>query len=78
MLVLARRRVLLMKDVSQLRKLEANCRQRALSEPERKWYWLAQAAKYHAQADCEIFGEFADVPEVKLASWLKGDGRRLH
>jgi hypothetical protein len=58
-----------MKDASQLRELEANCRQRAMNEPERKWYWLAQAAKYHAQADCEISDEFADVPEVRLASW---------
>ena len=66
-----------MKDISQLRELESNCRQRALSEPERKWYWLAQAAKYHTQADCEICDDFSDAPEVKLASWLGGDARQL-
>jgi hypothetical protein len=66
-----------MKDVSQLRELESNCRQWALSEPERKWHWLAQAAKYHTQADCEICDEFPDAPEVRLASWLGEDAKRL-
>jgi len=76
--VLSRRRVLHMKDVARLQELEANCRQRAVSEPERKWYWLAQAAKCRTQADCENSDEFADAPEVKLSKWPRGDDRRLH
>jgi hypothetical protein len=66
-----------MKDISQLRELEANCRQRALSEPEKQWYWLAQAAKYQAQADCEICDDFSDAPEVKLAIWPRRAGEML-
>jgi hypothetical protein len=67
-----------MKDASRLQELEANCRERAVSEPDRKWYWLAQAAKCRTQADCEISNEFADAPEVKLAKWPRGNERRLH
>jgi hypothetical protein len=72
-----------MKQTARLRRLEAGCRQRALSEPRRKWYWLAQAAKFQTQAvqkiafhlgDCTA----ADSPEVKLAHWPNGpDARRL-
>jgi hypothetical protein len=73
---------LAMKEAARLRKLEAKCRQRALSEPARKWYWLAQAAKYLVQADQEIAfhfdeGNTTDTPEVKLAPWSNGgDARR--
>ena len=73
----------IMKETARLRQLEAECRQRALSEPQRKWYWLAQAAKFQTQAvqkiafhleDCTT----ADSPEVKLAHWPNGpDARRL-
>jgi hypothetical protein len=72
-----------MKQTARLRRLEAGCRQRAQSEPRRKWYWLAQAAKFQTQAvqkiafhlgDCTA----ADSPEVKLAHWPNGpDARRL-
>jgi hypothetical protein len=72
-----------MKETARLRQLEAECRRRALSEPQRKWYWLAQAAKFQTQAvqkiafhleDCTT----ADSPEVKLAHWPNGpDARRL-
>jgi len=72
-----------MREIVQLRKLEADCRQQALSEPDRKWYWLAQAAKYETQADVEIAFHFdecnteSNAPEVKLASWpIGGDERR--
>jgi hypothetical protein len=40
-----------MQEAARLRELEAECRQHALDEPERKWYWLAQAAKYQVLAD---------------------------
>lgn len=72
-----------MNEVTRLRELEAECRQRALSEPERKWYWLAQAAKYQVQASQKIafrseVDHTADTPEVKLAQWRHGrDQRRM-
>ena len=72
-----------MQEAIRLRELEAECRQRALSEPDRKWYWLAQAAKYQVQASQKIAyrseeGHTADFPEVKLAQWSHGrDERRL-
>jgi hypothetical protein len=71
---------LVMKEAA-LRELEAECRQHALDEPERKWYWLAQAAKYQVQADqqtafqSEQF-ETADSPEVVLAQWPNGRDER--
>jgi len=73
-----------MKEVSRLRELEAECRQRALGEPDRRWYWLAQAARYQIKADQEIAFHFDEcnntepsAPEVKLAQWPNGrDSRR--
>lgn len=73
--------VTLMTEVFRLRDLEADCRQRAHSEPERKWYWLAQAAKYQIQANLEVADDTTEpsAPEVKLASWPIGAyERRLH
>jgi len=70
-----------MKKIARLQGLEAGCRQRALSEPERKWYWLAQAAKYQIQANLVVAENAAEpnVPEVRLANWPIGvDERRLH
>ena len=43
-----------MQEANRLRELEAECRQRALSEPDKKWYWLAQAAKYQVQANQKL------------------------
>ena len=43
-----------MQEAIRLRELEAECRQRALSEPDKKWYWLAQAAKYQVQANQKL------------------------
>jgi hypothetical protein len=70
-----------MKEIVWLRKLESDCRQRAQSEPERKWVWLAQAAKYHIQANLEAAENATEpnAPDVRLASWPIGRGeRRLH
>jgi hypothetical protein len=70
-----------MQEAACLRELEAECRQHALDEPERKWYWLAQAAKYQVQADqqtafqSEQF-ETDDSPEVVLAQWPNGRDER--
>ena len=72
-----------MKEAARLRELEADCRQRALSEPDRKWYWLAQAAKYQVQASQKVAFQTLDsattyTPEVRLAQWRHGrDERRL-
>ena len=70
-----------MKEITRLRKLEADCRQRAQSEPERKWHWLAQAAKYQIQANLEVTQHPTEpnAPDITLASWPLGvDERRLH
>lgn len=70
-----------MTEIARLRELEADCRRRVQSEPERKWHWLAQAAKYQIQANLKAAENPAEpnVPEIKLASWQLGrDERRLH
>lgn len=71
-----------MKEATRLRELEAECRQRALSEPDKKWYWLAQAAKYQVQASQQLAFDSEDgaprTPEIKLAQWSHvRDERRL-
>ena len=63
-----------MQEAISLRELEAECRQRALSEPEKKWYWLAQAAKYQVQANQKLAfhsdeSNLPDSPEIKLVQW---------
>jgi hypothetical protein len=70
-----------MNEVTRLCELEAECRLRALSEPDKKWYWLAQAAKYQVQASQKIAFRFekpgpADTPEVKLEQWSHGRDER--
>jgi hypothetical protein len=70
-----------MKEIARLRELEADCRRRAQSEPERQWYWLAQAARYQTEANFAIpeTSDEPDAPDVKLASWpIRADERRLH
>jgi hypothetical protein len=70
-----------MKEIARLRKLEADCRQQAENEPERKWYWLAQAAKYRTQEIFSVPEDSAEpnAPEIRLASWpIRADERRLH
>lgn len=65
------RGVTAMNEITRLRELEADCRQRALSEPERKWYWLAQAAKYQIQANLVVAETATEpsAPEIRLATW---------
>jgi hypothetical protein len=65
---------LAMNEATRLRELEAECRQRALSEPDKKWYWLAQAAKYQVQANQKLAfhsdeTNAPDSPEIKLVQW---------
>lgn len=61
-----------MKEAIRLRELEAECRERAQSEPDRKWYWLAQAAKYQVLASRKVAylleeGSAPKAPEIKLS-----------
>lgn len=70
-----------MNELARLRELDADCRQRVASEPDKKWYWLAQAARYQIPANLEVAENAAEpnAPEVRLASWPIGsDERRLH
>ena len=72
-----------MNEANRLHELEAECRQRALSEPEKKWYWLAQAAKYQVQASQQLAFRSEEssaphTPEIKLAQWAHvRDERRV-
>ncbi|MDO9562445.1 MAG: hypothetical protein Q7J60_12550 [Bradyrhizobium sp.] len=69
-----------MNEIARLRELESDCRQRAQSEPEKKWYWLAQAARFEIQANLPADESTSEpnAPEVRLASWPLGeDVRRL-
>jgi hypothetical protein len=70
---------LLMQEADRLRELETECRRRALAEPQKRWHWLAQAAKYHIQADRQIVfedGDSTEVPEVGLLLWPVGRDER--
>jgi hypothetical protein len=72
-----------MNDANRLRELEAECRQRAVGEPDKKWYWLAQAAKYQVQANQKLAFQSEesgapDTPEIKLVQWSHArDERRV-
>ena len=62
-----------MQEAIRLRELEAECRQRALGEPDKKWYWLAQAAKYQVQANQKLAcTEEATRPTRRRSSWRNG------
>lgn len=67
-----------MRELTRLKKQEEACRRRAQSEPDKKWYWLAQAAKYQIQANLEAAENPAEpsAPEVQLASWPLGEDQR--
>ena len=48
-----------MKDLVQCRKLEAEvCRQLAVSDPTRRFLWLAEAEKWEREAEAEIASHF--------------------
>jgi hypothetical protein len=54
------------KDLVQCRKLEAKFRQLAVSDPARRFLWLAEAEKWEREAEAEIASHFearnADLP----------------
>ena len=60
-----------MNEVTRLCELEAECRLRALSEPDKKWYWLAQAAKYQVHASQKIAFRFENPrpPALRKSSF---------
>jgi len=60
-----------MKEITRLRKLQADCRRRAQSEPERKWHWLAQAAKYQIQASLEIAQHVAETQQLRIVDEIQ-------
>ncbi len=72
-----------MNDANRLRELEVECRQRAINEPDKKWYWLAQAAKYQMQANQRVAFQSEETtapvtPEIKLVQWSHvRDERRM-
>jgi hypothetical protein len=43
-----------MKDLVQCRKLEAKFRQLAMSDPTKRFIWLAEAEKWEHEAEAEI------------------------
>ena len=47
-----------MKDLVQCRKLEAKFRQLAVSDPARRFLWLAEAEKWEREAEAEIASQF--------------------
>ena len=47
-----------MKDLVQCRKLEAKFRQLAVSDPARRFLWLAEAEKWEREAEAEIASHF--------------------
>ena len=57
-----------MNEVTRLCELEAECRLRALSEPDKKWYWLAQAAKYQVQASQKIAFRFEKPASARTST----------
>ena len=61
-----------MQEAIRLRELEAECRQRALTEPDKKWYWLAQAAKYQVQANQKLALKRPTPPTLRRSSWRNG------
>jgi hypothetical protein len=54
-----------MKDLVQCRKLEAKFRQLALSDPTRRFIWLAEAEKWEHEAEAEIASHFEACNAVR-------------
>ncbi len=54
-----------MKDLVQCRKLEAKFRQLAVSDPARRFLWLAEAEKWEREAEAEIASHFEACNAVR-------------
>jgi hypothetical protein len=58
-------RGLTMKDLVQCRKLEAKFRQLAVSDPTKRFIWLAEAEKWEHEAEAEIASHFEACNAVR-------------
>ena len=58
-----------MKDLVQCRKLEAKFRQLAVSDPARRFLWLAEAEKWEREAEAEIASHF-EVSWARLSEQI--------
>jgi hypothetical protein len=56
-----------MKDLVQCRKLEAKFRQLAVSDPTKRFIWLAEAEKWEHEAEAEIASHFEACNAVRTA-----------
>jgi hypothetical protein len=56
---------LTMKDLVQCRKLEAKFRQLAVSDPTKRFIWLAEAEKWEHEAEAEIASHFEACNAVR-------------
>ena len=54
-----------MKDLVQCRKLEAKFRQLAVSDPTKRFIWLAEAEKWEHEAEAEIASHFEACNAVR-------------
>ena len=59
-----------MKDVVQCRKLEAKFRQLAVSDPTKRFIWLAEAEKWEHVADAEIASHFEACNAVRTTGTI--------
>src|SRR5271156_2359018 len=55
-----------MKDLVQCRKLEAKFRQLAVSDPTKRFIWLAEAEKWEHEAEAEIASHFEACNAVRI------------
>jgi hypothetical protein len=55
-----------MKDLVQCRKLEAKFRQLAVSDPARRFLWLAEVEKWEREAEAEIASHFEARNAVRM------------
>ncbi len=59
-----------MKDLVQCRKLEAKFRQLAVSDPTKRFIWLAEAEKWQHEAEAEIASHFEACNAVRTTGAL--------
>src|SRR5882757_7682993 len=76
-----------MKDLVQCRKLEAKFRQLAVSDPARRFLWLAETEKWEREAEAEIASHFearnavrttVAIEPITIKSSARSWGRRSH
>jgi hypothetical protein len=60
-----------MKDLVQCRKLEAKFRQLAVSDPARRFLWLAEAEKWEREAEAESASHFEPRNTVRTTGAIE-------